>query len=650
MANGQRSENGTAFLDGGGAFAELIAQHDWASTGLGPLEAWPAGLKTATSLILNSPLPMALIVGDDGILLYNEAYGALVGRRHPEMLGAKAGENWAEFAAFTNRFIESGRRGESLSFRDLEIVVRRKGARQRVWMNVNTSPVRDEHGGYLGVLSVVTETTERVLAERRAAVQFNRLRNIFGQAPGFICILGPGPDYIVEYVNDAHKRLFGDRQAEGKRYLDAFGDLTKEGDPEIICRVFESGERYVGRGDPVIIPQSGGGLEERFIDLVVEALRDDAGKIIGVYAEGFDVSPQVRAQAEAEENARRLSAAVAVARLGVFEFDLQSGVVTQDARAREIYGFSPDQPLTAADMLGRMVPDDIPRVEAEAAADDAAGQKRREFEYRIRTPDGAIRSIAGVSDTVFGADGKPARRMGVIYDVTERRLAEKRQRMLINELNHRVKNTLATVQSIASQTLRSASDLPNARASFEARLVALSTTHDLLTLETWHGARLGDVVAQALAPFESLLRPQIRRSGPNVWLSAPRALALSLAIHELATNAAKYGALSGPDGKVSVRWSVCEDELAFIWSEHDGPPVAPSPSSGFGARLLQRNLARELNGFVGLEFAREGVRCEIRFRLDDSESAGPPEPCRSETYDAPVWFSLPAGASRGAMA
>ena len=207
--------------------------------------------------------------------------------------------------------------------------------------------------------------------------------------------------------------------------------------------------------------------------------------------------------------------------------------------------------------------------------------------------------------------------MGVFDDVTERRAAEKRQRMLINELNHRVKNTLATVQSIAAQTLRSTPNLLTARESFEARLVALAAAHDLLTAQSWHGARLGDVVATALAPFETLERPQIGRSGPPVWLSAPRALALSLALHELATNAAKHGALSTPKGKVTIRWSVSGPSLTLTWREEGGPRVETPVRAGFGARLLQRSLAQELNGQVEMVFAPEGVRCEIRCRLED---------------------------------
>jgi len=249
-----------------------------------------------------------------------------------------------------------------------------------------------------------------------------------------------------------------------------------------------------------------------------------------------------------------------------------------------------------------------------------------EVEFRVHRPDGSIRTVVSLSDAVKDPQGRTQRIVGVFDDVTERRRAEKRQRLLINELNHRVKNTLTTVQSIAAQTLRSAPDLPRAGEAFESRLLTLAAAHDLLTAESWHGARLSDVVASTMAPFETVRRPQISRSGPAVWLSAQRALALSMALHELATNAVKYGSLSAPEGRVTIRWTVSDDHLLTLsWVEKDGPPVQPPERSGFGSRLLQRSLARELSGDVAFTFAPAGVRCEIRCKIADTRPSAAPE-------------------------
>ncbi|MGE5500453.1 MAG: sensor histidine kinase [Ignavibacteriales bacterium] len=193
----------------------------------------------------------------------------------------------------------------------------------------------------------------------------------------------------------------------------------------------------------------------------------------------------------------------------------------------------------------------------------------------------------------------------------EHKRSEEHQKLLINELNHRVKNTLATVQSIIVQTTRSAADLASARESILDRVQSLARAHDLLTTENWSGAHLAQVVDRALEPFQPTDQDRLRASGPAVRLDPRQALALSMAVHELATNAAKYGALSRPEGKVAVEWRVDEGVLGFRWSEEGGPPVTAPRQKGFGSRLLESGLAKELGGSTLLTYAPTGVVCEI---------------------------------------
>jgi PAS domain S-box-containing protein len=610
----------TPFLRGGGETAELIARHDWASTSLGPLTAWSQSLKTGLSIVLRSSLPMAMLCGEDGVTLYNEAFGRLIGPRHPAAMGSKVREAWPDIAGLADQMMKCVLAGETLTFRDLEQKVVRSGQVDRIWMTSQCSPVLDEAGRPVAVLLICMEATPRVLAEHRAAIELDRLRNIFEQAPGFI-VLSSGPDHVYEFVNETHNQIFGDRDLVGRPVREVFKDLPDQSFGDMLDRIYATGERVVGRAQRAFLPsRSGEGFEERFLDYVFAPVTDREGRIVGVFGEGFDVTEQVHTQAAAEESQRRLSAAIAIAQLGAFEWDLETGRAILDDRAREIFAFDADNPLMMDDVVARIDAADFARVKAEQAVAEAAGRTRREHEYRIYLPDGSTRHIAAVSDTVHATDGRPVRMIGVFDDVTEKRRAESRQRLLINELNHRVKNTLATVQSIAAQTLRSADDVRRAREAFEARLVALAAAHDLLTAQSWNGARLTDVVATAMAPFETTQRSQVSRSGPPVWLTAPRALALSLALHELATNAAKYGALSIPEGRVTIRWTLSVGELALSWREEGGPPVEPPARSGFGTRLLQRSLAHELRGDVAVTYAPEGVRCEIRFEVEQARS------------------------------
>lgn len=184
-----------------------------------------------------------------------------------------------------------------------------------------------------------------------------------------------------------------------------------------------------------------------------------------------------------------------------------------------------------------------------------------------------------------------------------------RQRLLAQELNHRVKNTLTTVQAIATQTFGRSSIEREARAAFDARLSALARAHDLLTQAAWTAASLERLVGAAVAPFEDGSRFSIE--GPPLSIQPGAAIAISLGLHELATNAIKYGALSAPGGSIGIGWIVVEDRLRLSWIERDGPPVEPPGSIGFGTRLLERGLATEIGGTVLLEYPTTGVRCII---------------------------------------
>lgn len=211
-------------------------------------------------------------------------------------------------------------------------------------------------------------------------------------------------------------------------------------------------------------------------------------------------------------------------------------------------------------------------------------------------------------------------------EVAERVRAEEHQRLLINELNHRVKNTLATVQSIAAQTRRTATDPVASYESFVERLMALSRAHDVLTKERWEGADLKSVAEAATRAFEDTHGGRFHISGPSVWLEPHRALALAMALHELATNAAKYGALSTGRGKVTLSWTVAPDgagmvDLELTWRESDGPAVTPPARRGFGSRLLERGLAGELNGKVTVDYRYEGLMCVVQAKLPSGEPA-----------------------------
>jgi two-component sensor histidine kinase len=231
-------------------------------------------------------------------------------------------------------------------------------------------------------------------------------------------------------------------------------------------------------------------------------------------------------------------------------------------------------------------------------------------EYRIKRQDtGEMRWLARRGEIITDEAGMPVRVVGAVYDITERKRSEEQQRLLMAELGHRVKNTLAMVQAIASQTMRNATSLDDARDTFTSRLTNLAHAHDALMQENWASASIETVVSGAMRSHNHQAR--ISWQGPDVRLGPRAALALSLALHELGTNATKYGALSVPDGRVVIVWTIAENaddrQFRFEWKEAGGPAVTPPTRKGFGSRLIERELATSLGGDVRISYEATGL-------------------------------------------
>ena len=234
-----------------------------------------------------------------------------------------------------------------------------------------------------------------------------------------------------------------------------------------------------------------------------------------------------------------------------------------------------------------------------------SGERYLDFIYQpIRNSDGQVSGIF--------VEGQ---------DVTERTRGEQHLRLVVNELNHRVKNTLAMIQAVAAQTFRNAGDLPQAQAAFSSRIMALARANDLLTGENWEGASLSDIVAGVSVAHAGNQPDRFTAKGPVVRLSPKAALSLSMAMHELATNAVKYGALSQDAGHVDVSWSLNDGRMRIEWRESGGPPVRLPEKRGFGSRLVERGLAGEMGGTAQIDFEPDGIVCVIDAPIDIYDGA-----------------------------
>ena len=300
----------------------------------------------------------------------------------------------------------------------------------------------------------------------------------------------------------------------------------------------------------------------------------------------------------------------------IFTLDLTGKITSWSPGAERITGYAPDEAI-GMDFAAIFTSSDRSaghdRAELERAWRDGRAEDSR---WHVRK-NGERFWANGVTMALHAPDVSAL--IKVIRDETPHRLAEEQRVLLLNELNHRINNTLVTVQSMVEQTLRATDVDRSVRDDLTARLMALSEAHKSLVEQNWAGAELSDIIRRALSPYEND-GVRLSTDGPPLWVSPQQAVTLSLVLHELVTNAVKYGALSTPDGRLTVSWNLQHDSrgqrhMTFLWEERGGPTVREPTRRGFGSRLIERSLAAEAQGRARMEFDPEGLRCSIAMTL-----------------------------------
>jgi two-component sensor histidine kinase len=488
------SGNNDGFPFGGGEVGALMRVRDWSDTGLGPISRWPQSLKTTVGLVLYSPVPMVLLWGPDGFMIYNDAYSAFAGGRHPLLFGSKVREGWPEVADFNNNVMQVGLGGGTLSYRNQELTLHRNGVPEQVWMNLDYSPVLGDNGRPEGVLAIVVETTQQVLAERALAIAEERLRQA----------------------------------------LNASGMV------------------------------------------------------------------------------------------GTFDWHVQSDTFFSDAHFAEMFSVDPakgEKGAPLADYLAGIHPEDAERI-ANAVNHAVITREKYVQEYRLLQKAGNIRWVETRGECLYGEDGKPDRFVGVVVDVTNQKDAQERQRLLAREADHRVKNIFANFHSMINLSARSARTPQEMAQALRGRLDALLRAKDLVRpgiMGTEHESKrttVGALVRAVLQPYDDGSPDRIVLSGPDVPVGTKSVTGLALALHETATNAVKYGALSRPDGSIRVTWEASSEDLHLDWDETGGPEINVTPlARGFGSILTERSVTGELGGKIELDWRRNGLRLKLSVPL-----------------------------------
>jgi PAS domain S-box-containing protein len=314
----------------------------------------------------------------------------------------------------------------------------------------------------------------------------------------------------------------------------------------------------------------------------------------------------------------------------IFTLDLGGLITSWNPGAQRILGHEADAILGRAwDLIS--TPEDraagVPELEMCRVAEEGRARDER---WYVRA-DGSRFWAVGMVMPLLDTEGELQGFLKILRDHTERRREEERRALLIRELDHRVKNTFATVQAVAAQTLHQAGAPAALHTAFDARLTALARSHDMLSRGGWEGTPLGEIVERTLEAYaKDGDAGRVSINGPPVLLAPNIAVSFNLALHELATNAAKYGALSAPGGRVEVAWELEHRTrgeppvVVLVWRERGGPPVRPPQRRGFGSKLLERVMPYESGGEVVLDFAAEGVECRMRLPLASPEKDSAP--------------------------
>lgn len=450
-------------------------------------------------------------------------------------------------------------------------------------------------------------------------------------------------DYVE--VNAAYEHAVLRRRDEliGRNLFDLFPNDGESGQRlrESFRRVFETGERDTLPFIPYDIPNPSepGGFEQRYWTAVHTPLFNGDGKALHLLQNTVDVTEVVRLREAASLPFRPRSGEVQLIERAREAEDAHRALLAESAEFRRMFqqapGFiavlaGPDHVFTFAndayrrligerEVVGQAVIDALPEIAGQGFGElldevyrtgrQHIGEGTRILLQRAPGEEPRESFLDFSYDAIKNLDGEITGIFVQGMDRTEAVRTLRRQRLLLDELNHRVKNTLATVQSIAAQTMRSSPDMPTARRSFEARLQALSKAHNMLSSRQWSDTELGALVREELAAHGE---HRIGQNGPQVVLNPKASIALAMLIHELSTNAAKFGALSGGDGKVEVSWAVDDDgALTFSWAESGGPPVAPPTHAGFGSRMIERVVTGELSGRYAAAHDTAGFSCRL---------------------------------------
>ncbi|WP_240232953.1 PAS domain-containing sensor histidine kinase [Devosia lacusdianchii] len=595
---------------------KLINDYDWSSNRLGPIPDWPESLKGAVRVMMAASTPMVMLVGPDGVLVYNDAYAEFAGDRHPSIFGLPATEAWPEIADFNRHKIALGLAGHSLILRDQELVLNRHGEPESGWMDLHYSPILNDDGVPLGTLCIVHETTDRVMAEKALARSEERLSLALSGSS----LVGTWDWDVVNNVvtsDDKFAQMYNLDPLQAGLGV-PIGQFLQAVHPDDVERLGEE----IGTA-----LREGSSLHSEY------RLVGEDGAIRWVIASG-------RPRLDAEGKAQRFPGVVVD--------------VTEQRRTSEALAESELRFRTLADTMPQMVWSTLPDgyhdyynarwyefTGVPAGSTDGEGwndmfhpedQQRAwevwkhslatgepyHIEYRLKHHTGTYRWTLGLALPIRDAAGHIIRWFGTCTDIHEAKLAGEERELVAQELSHRIKNIFAVLTGLISLSARSRPEVKPFAEELRQRIYALGEAHDFVQPHSRasrpDGAQgsLAALVDRLMRPYRGTDGSRVAFSGDDIEIDDGAATPLALIFHELATNAAKYGAFLTEEGRVVISGQSIGDRYHLSWAEHGGQPVSMvSDTTGFGFRVIDLSVQGQLGGTIERVWDAEGLRIEI---------------------------------------
>lgn len=470
------------------------------------------------------------------------------------------------------------------------------------WFLSRGEILRRSDGTAIEIHGVMIDITERRAAEEAAAL----LAAIVAASQD--AIISKDLNGIVTHWNRSAERLLGYSAEEMiGQPISRIIPPDSTGEELRILSAIRSGE-FIAPYESILLRKDGSRLD---VSLTVSPIRNAAGHVTGGSTIVRDNTERRRHSEMLQQNEERLRLALRSAHAGAWDYDALRKEFHWSPEMFILYGLDAANGVPRREhLIAQIAPSHRHRVRAELVKALAEGGSFT-LEFPIVRPDGSEIWTAVVGDVIKDAAGRTVSARGIDQDITERKNWDKHQAMLLRELSHRVKNTLAVIQAMTRQTLRASSDPKSFAEAFEGRIRSLASSHILLTEANWSGAKLADVIRNQLGAMVDDVANRLALRGPNVVLPAETATQLGLVLHELGTNAVKYGALSTPAGKIAIVWTASRGKLCLTWRERGGPRIDTPPThEGFGTALIVSSA-----GKVTRRFDPAGLTCKLELAL-----------------------------------